>query len=101
MTPEPLRARKRADLLSAMGALVAGVAIGTVFGGAFAPAWPFLLAAGLAAHGVGMSTRHRLDMQQAGRLPAVWQALYVGCWIAMAGAVIYGAWLVARGTLAA
>jgi uncharacterized membrane protein YecN with MAPEG domain len=92
MKPWPLRARKRADLLSVTGAALAGVGagvwlvrwIGDVAGVAFG--------VGLVAHAIGMAARHRLDTREAGPLPAAWRALYTACWLGIAGVVAYGLW---------
>lgn len=86
-----LRARKRADLLSLTGAAVAGVAAGAWLADSVRPLfWPMLVA-GLLSHAVGMTARHRLD-RQAGPLPAIWQWLYIACWIAIAALAVLGAW---------
>ena len=86
----PLRARKRADLLSLTGAVVAGMAVGAWLADAIRPMLLPMLIAGVLAHAVGMTARHRLD-RQAGPLPAVWQWLYIGCWIAIAALAVVGA----------
>lgn len=86
----PLRAHKRADLLSLTGAVVAGMAAGVWLADALEPMLLPMLIAGVLAHAVGMTARHRLD-RQAGPLPAVWQWLYIGCWIAIAALAIIGA----------
>lgn len=86
-----LRARKRADLLSLAGAAVAGLAAGAWLADAIRPLFLLMLVAGMLAHAVGMSARHRLD-RQASPLPAVWQWLYILCWIAIAALVVLGAW---------
>lgn len=86
-----LRARKRADLLSLTGAAVAGVAAGAWLADAIRPLFLPILVAGVLAHAVGMTARHRLD-RQAGSLPAVWQWLYISCWIAIAALSVLGAW---------
>ena len=86
-----LRARKRADLLSLAGAAVAGLAAGAWLADAIRPFFLPMLVAGLLAHAVGMSARHRLDRQES-PLPAIWQWLYILCWIAIAALVILGAW---------
>lgn len=86
-----LRARKRADLLSLAGAAVAGLAAGAWLADAIRPLFLPMLVAGMLAHAVGMSARHRLD-RQASPLPAVWQWLYILCWIAIAALVVLGAW---------
>ena len=87
----PLRALKRADLLSLAGAAFAGLAAGAWLADAIRPLFLPMLVAGMLAHAVGMSARHRLD-RQAGPLPAVWQWLYILCWIAIAALVVVGAW---------
>lgn len=87
-----LRAIKRADLLSLSGAAVAGAAVGAWLSEAIRPIGLFVLAAGLVAHAFGMTARHRLD-RQSGPLPAVWQMLYIVCWIALAVVTVIGAWL--------
>ena len=65
-----LRARKRADLLSLAGAAFAGLAAGAWLADAIRPLFLPMLVAGMLAHAVGMSARHRLD-RQAGPLPWV------------------------------
>ncbi len=87
----PLRARKRADLLSVTGAAVAGMAAGAWLTDAIRPLFVPMLIAGLLAHAVGMTARHRLDRQD-GPLPAVWQWLYTLCWIAIAALAVLGTW---------
>ncbi len=86
-----LRARKRADLLSLAGAAVIGLAAGAWLADSIRPFILPMLVAGMLAHAVGMSARHRLD-RQASPLPAVWQWLYILCWIAIAALVVLGAW---------
>ena len=86
----PLRARKRADLLSLTGAVVAGMAAGAWLADAIQPMFLPMLIAGVLGHAVGMTARHRLDWQ-AGPLPAIWQWLYIGCWIAIAALAVIGA----------
>lgn len=86
-----LHARKRADLLSLAGAILIGVAAGAWCPAAVRPVLLPILAAGLLAHAVGMTARHRLD-QRAGPLPGMWQWLYILCWIAIAAILILGAW---------
>lgn len=90
----PLRARKRADLLSVTGAAVAGLAAGAWLADAIRPVFLPMLVAGLLAHTVGMGARHRLD-RQAGALPTLWQWLYILCWIAITALLPLGAlyWL--------
>ncbi len=90
----PLRALKRADLLSLAGAAFAGLAAGAWLADAIRPLFLPMLVAGMLAHAVGMSARHRLD-RQAGPLPAVWQGLYILCWFAIAALVVLAArhWL--------
>ena len=90
----PLRARKRADLLSLTGAVVAGMAAGAWFADAIRPMFLPVLIAGVLAHAVGMTALHRLD-RQAGPLPTVWQWLYNLCWIVIAALAVVAAmpWL--------
>lgn len=92
-----LRARKRADLLSLTGAAVAGVAAGAWLAEAIRPLFVPMLVAGVLAHAVGMTARHRLD-RQAGPLPAIWQGLYLLCWIAIVVLAVLGAWKWLEGT---
>ena len=92
MTP-PRIARKRADLLSIVGATIAGGAVGAWFASDIRAHAGALLGVGLIAHAVGMTARHRLDRSEA-PLPAAWQALYLLCWLAIGGmlvAVVYSA----------
>lgn len=95
-SPSTIRARKRADLLSITGAAVAGIAIGAGWGTALAEMAPVLLGLGLAAHAVGMTSRHRIDTLEGGPLPASWRALYLLCWAAIALAAIASILLVLR-----
>jgi hypothetical protein len=87
-----LRARKRADLLSITGAAIASAAAGAWLSAAILPLGVPMLVAGLIAHAVGMSARHRLDRQD-GPLPGALQMLYVLCWITIAGMASLGVWL--------
>jgi len=89
---DSLRARKRADLLSVTGAAVAGLAAGAWLADAIRSVFLPMLIAGLLVHAVGMTARHRLD-RKSGALPAVWQWLYVLCWVAIAAVLVLGAWL--------
>jgi len=93
-----LRARKRADLLSLSGAAIAGGAAGAWLAEVFKPMLLPMLAAGLLAHAVGMTARHRLDTQAGEPLPAVWQWLYILCWVAIAALAVLGAWRWLGGT---
>lgn len=86
-----LRARKRADLASITGAAVAGAAVGAWFADVIGSLALPMLAAGLFAHALGMTGRHRLD-RQSGPLPAAWQWLYVVCWIVIVALAGLGAW---------
>lgn len=87
----PIRARKRADLLSLAGAAVAGVAAGAWFADAVRPVVVPVFATGMLAHAVGMTARHRLE-RQGGSLPAIWQWLYILCWIGIVAIAGWGAW---------
>lgn len=87
-----LRAGKRADLLSLSGAAIAGGAAGAWLADVLQPLILPMLVAGLLAHAVGMSARHRLDREAGGPLPAIWQWLYVLCWVAIAALGAVGAW---------
>jgi putative effector of murein hydrolase len=93
MNPAAQHARKRAELLSITGAAIAGAAAGAWLAAQLRPWAGGVLLVGLAAHAVGMTTRHRIDRVE-GPLPRVWQALYVLCWFAIAGVV--GALLLRR-----
>lgn len=86
MTPAPMAARKRADLLSITGAAIAGAAVGAWLAAAVRPWAGAILALGLAVHATGMAARHRLDRRE-GPLPRVWQALYVVCWLLIAATI--------------
>ena len=87
-----LRASKRADLLSLSGAAFVGVAVGAWLSEIIRPVGFVVLAAGVVAHAVGMTARHRLDSRD-GPLPLVWQTLYIACWIVLAGVGAIAAWL--------
>lgn len=88
---EPLRARKRADLLSLSGAAIIGAATGAWFAAAVRPFALLVLAVGLIIHAVGMTARHRLD-RKAGPLPGTWQWIYTLCWIAIGALLAITAW---------
>ena len=92
MKPWPLRARKRADLLSVTGAALAGVGAGAWLARWIADVAGIALVAGLVAHAIGMAARHRLDTRESGPLPAAWRALYTACWLGIAGVIVYGLW---------
>lgn len=84
MSPRAMtRLRKRADLLSITGAGLAGVATGAGWGTGLARVAPVLLVSGLLMHAVGMTSRHRLDLDETGRLSTVWTVLYAACWRAI------------------
>lgn len=92
MKSSTLRARKRADLLSVTGAAVAGLGAGAFLSRWLAGVAVAALVAGLAAHAIGMASRHRLDTDEAGPLPPVWRALYIACWVAIVALVVVGLW---------
>ena len=91
----PIQARKRADLLSITGAAVVGLAAGAWLAPFVRPIGWLVLVGGLVVHAVGMTARHRLDTAER-PLPASWQALYLGCWVAMMAILVFGVmeWLV-------
>ena len=93
MTP-PVIARKRADLLSIVGAAVAGAGLGAWLATSLRPWAGMLLVVGLLAHAAGMGARHAMESREA-PLPAAWQWLYWLCWLAIAALVI----MVLRGAL--
>lgn len=84
MSAAATKARKRADLVSIAGAAIAGTAVGAWLAAPLRPWAALLLIVGLLAHAVGMTARHRLD-RAGGPLPPIWNALYVLCWLAIAG----------------
>lgn len=91
-----VRARKRADLLSILGAAVVGAAVGAWWEAALKPYAVHLLVVGLLVHAVGMTARHRTDRRDA-PLPRTWQVRYVLCWLAIAGVVALLAAVALRG----
>jgi hypothetical protein len=83
------RARlKSAELLSATGALVLGIGLGTALSSYVGSLAAPLLLAGIASHGFGMLLKHRLEAKQR-QTPAAWEtALYWVCWVALAGVLL-------------
>lgn len=86
-----LRERKRADLLSITGAALAGIGAGAWLADRISTVILPVFVSGVLAHAVGMAARHRMDRGN-GPLPAVWQWLYVLCWVAIAAVLVVGAW---------
>ena len=81
--------RTRFELLGGTGALLAGVGIGLVFKDLLAAlALPFLLI-GIGTHGWAMWAKHRLDAAGPVSLPAWTRWAYWGCWVLIAGLVVY------------
>ena len=80
---------RRAEVLSTVGAAFLGAGLALLaqrwVGGYGVP----LLLGGVAAHGIGMAMRHRLETH-AGVDRAKWEdAIYWGCWARLAGLVAW------------
>ena len=79
-------ATKGAEILSTVGAAFLGAGLALLLQRWLATAAVPLLLVGIAAHGYGMFARRRLE-SRAGVHFARWeQALYWGCWFALAAA---------------
>ena len=80
---------KRAETTSAVGAGVLGAGVALLAPELLRPYTPPLLVLGLAMHAWGMYDKHRLEAGAATR--HVWwaEALYWGCWLALAALALY------------
>ena len=83
--PDPRTARLRlAELTSSVGALVLGIGLGALLGGALTGLGLPLLVTGALVHSWGMFDKHRLE-QRAGAPDAGWHTVtYWGCWLLLA-----------------
>jgi len=85
------RRRRALNMLSSIGAALAGIGVGIYLAAPLARAAPFILAVGLIAHLYGMVGSRRL-LGETGLAPALWeQAGYWVCWILIAGVLAYAA----------
>lgn len=83
-TTKPLARRKRAELLSSLGAMVLGAGLALQFGGSFAAHAEAIIGVGLLAHAIGMFRVHQAERAASqGRIAWV-EALYWLCWILLA-----------------
>lgn len=81
-------AAKGAELASGLGAIVLGAGLALVLPDGLRAHGPALLIVGALVHGAGMSLKHRLEARSG---LAIWweQALFWGCWIALAAVVLW------------
>ncbi|HEU0302813.1 MAG TPA: hypothetical protein VFR37_25350 [Longimicrobium sp.] len=84
---------KRAELTSAVGALVLGTGLGALFARYLAPAALAVLVAGLLLHAWGMYDKHRLERGSEAASVRYATALYRLCWGLLA---LLAAYLAAR-----
>jgi hypothetical protein len=79
--------RRLAELTSAVGAGILGLAIGAIFADFFEGLGLALLVVGVLLHGWGMTDKHRLE---AGVPTVLWStAVYWFCWIFLAAIAVY------------
>jgi hypothetical protein len=93
---DKLRACKRADLPSIVGAGGVGAGAGARWEAALKLQATALPAVGSAVHAVGTVASHRIDRRD-GPLPRGWQELDLLCWLATAGVVGFLAHALWRG----
>jgi hypothetical protein len=73
--------RRRAELISTVGAGVLGAGLGLLLARALAPYTLPLLLIGLGCHAWGMYEKHQADVQQ-GEQPPTWAKwIYWSCWV--------------------
>lgn len=87
-----LRRQGASMLLSATGALVAGLGLGALLAEILRPAAVPILLAGLAAHLVGMIGSRRLKVESGYRYAGWETAAYWLCWALIALTLGYAAW---------
>ena len=86
--PQHVAPRKRAELLSAVGAGVLGAGLALLIAELLAPYAVAILIVGLCAHAWGMFWKHRLE-SQASSVRLWWaELLYWSCWVALALLVV-------------
>ena len=92
MTGEAEERRRRAlNMMSSIGAALAGIGVGIYLASPLALAAPLILAVGLIAHLYGMVGTRRM-LGESSVAPALWeQAGYWVCWILIAGVLVYAA----------
>lgn len=89
MGPRWAGQRARFELLGGIGALLAGIGIGLVFEQVLATfALPFLLI-GVGTHGWAMWAKHRVEADGPVSMPTWTRWAYWGCWMLIAGLVLY------------
>ena len=81
--------RARLELLGGVGAGILGAGVALVFRHVLAPLAVPLLLVGLVAHALGMWGKHRLDASGSTASPGWTVWAYWGCWVLIAGLVIY------------
>ena len=82
------RHRKRADLLSGVGAVVLGVGIGALAARLLHRQAALILLVGIVINGWGMFDKHRLETKSDSVEP--WSnALYWICWLLLGGLLLY------------
>lgn len=83
---------KQVDLLGAVGALVLGMGIGALAAPALGWLALPLFLIGCLSHGWGMIQKHRIEQLEASASAAWEQALYWGCWAAIAIVLAIASW---------
>ena len=88
-SPHALSRMKRAELLSSLGAGVLGAGLALLVPNLLARYAVPMLLVGLVSHGIGMARMRSLEQQS--HMTRVWwmEALYWGCWLALAGVLVY------------
>lgn len=80
---------KRAETTSAIGAGVLGAGLALLFPDLLRSYAVPILVLGLVMHSWGMFDKHRLEVNE-GAVRIWWvEALYWGCWVALAGLLVY------------
>ena len=80
---------KRAETTSAIGAGVLGAGVALLFAELLRSYAVPILVLGLVMHSWGMYDKHRLEVNE-GAVRIWWvEALYWGCWVALAGLLVY------------
>jgi hypothetical protein len=91
-TAKPGRLRL-AELTSGIGAVILGVGIGVILADRMAGLGPAILAIAITLHAWGMVDKRRQERRQGGAEPWWSAALYLACWVGLAGML---AWTVIR-----